>query len=41
MIIMNHLQHESEAVKYEALVCLQKLMTQNWGTMAATNPVKK
>ncbi len=35
MIIMGHLSHESEAVRYEALVCVQKLMSTNWGLMAA------
>lgn len=28
--IMKHMQNEDPAVRYEALIAVQKLMTQNW-----------
>lgn len=30
MVIMGHLSHADEAVRYESLLCIQKLMTHNW-----------
>eukprot|EP00039_Didymoeca_costata_P022663 m.4946 g.4946 ORF g.4946 m.4946 type:complete len:470 (+) comp3144_c0_seq1:127-1536(+) len=31
--IMKHMQNEDPAVRYEALIAVQKLMTQNWGRL--------
>lgn len=31
--IMKHMQNEDSAVRYEALIAVQKLMTQNWGLL--------
>lgn len=39
-LIMNFLGHDDDAVRYEALICVQKLMTQNWGLMNASVAAK-